>query len=96
MKIKGEDYSWVQVIFLAASVVRGIITYPVIWILGLLGVPNFRFTYKSGKREYWFFKRLNIKRTGSEITGLEWVMFTARSQPFHVNVDEIESITQLW
>ena len=79
-----------------SGVLRSMSSFPVRFIFGLLGVPNFRIVYKSGHVEYWFFKKIDVDRKGSEITALSWEVFPSCARPLHMNVEEIESIIELW
>jgi hypothetical protein len=74
---------------------RGIMFWPVKILCLIVGVPNYKIVYKSRHVETYFFLNLNIKRNGGEIKEIEWLVPTQK-QPFHVNVNEIETIVRLY
>jgi hypothetical protein len=77
------------------KVLRTMITFPLSFIGLILGVPNVKIVYKSGHVEYYFFENWGVDREGSNITSVTWKTAGAK-RPFHLGLENIESIVQLW
>jgi hypothetical protein len=88
-----KDFS--DVLIFLSAIIRVIIIWPFRCIAIILAIPNAKIVYRSGHVEYYFFRSINAKHNGGKVTSLEWDSVTLR-KPMIINIDEIESIHQLY
>ena len=90
-----EDITIGRVFVTLFAVVR---TIPY-WFLGALGLmigfPNTKITYKSGRAEYFFLLDVKWTHTNGIIDSLEWKVRDPK-RPLYVNITQIESITSVY
>ena len=78
------------------ALLRSILSWPFRVIALMIGVPNVKIVYKSGHVEYYYFQTYS-KTVNAEghLTGMKWCA-NEHSCPFHIGINDIESIRTLY
>ena len=77
------------------AIIGTILSLPLLVVKAILRVPNIQINYKSGIKKKVFVTEINYLKENGKLTEITW-SFSGLNEIFYLNVDEIESIYQLW